>query len=83
MSILAIIVFSFCAWAVFSHRFKDGIVAKHFLSLSAIMSFLVIVDQHNYAAAATALILLILGVGYACYKYNMRVIRPSHRHRPF
>ena len=83
MSILAIIVFSFCAWAVFGRRFRDGIIAKHFLSLAAILSFLAIVDQHNYAAVITSLIMLCMGVAYACYKHNMRIIRLATKHRPF
>lgn len=83
MIIISIAVFSFCAWAVFSRRFKDGIIAKHFLSLAAILSFLVIVDQHNYAAGITSLIMMCMGIAYACYKHNMRIIRPSSKHRPF
>ena len=68
--IIAIICFTFSSWAVFSHKFDDGIVAKHLLSLSAIISFLSIIDRDNYKAAAVASGLLVLGIGYGLYKHR-------------
>lgn len=80
--IAAILCFTFSSWAVFSHKFDDGIVAKHLLSLSAITSFLSIVDRDNYKAAIAAGVLLVLGIAYGVYKHR-RLPLVTDRRRSF
>lgn len=65
MMFFSIVIFSFCLWAVFSHKFDDGILVKHLLSLAAIISMLVILDPVNKDAFLAALGLFITGI--ACW----------------
>ena len=79
MMLAALAVFAFCSWAVLGRHFDDGIVAKHLLSLASILAFLVVLDTHNYRAAAGAFICLVLGVLYAYFRPTRR--RPLFRNR--
>lgn len=86
MTLLALAIFSFCTWAVLSRHFCDGIIAKNFLSLSAIISFLGIVDPCNHKASWVAGALLVAGILYAYFRPTRS--RPlihvgRAKHRPF
>lgn len=71
MKLYALAVFSFCLWAVFSHKFDDGIIVKHLLSLSAILAALVIIDPFNSRAALCGGVLLCVGLAvWAVRKHN-------------
>ena len=75
----ALVVFAFTSWAVLSRHFDDGIVAKHFLSFAAILSFLVILDPHNHIAAYSSTVCLSVGLLYAYFRPTRR--RPLWRDR--
>ncbi len=79
MIIAALAVFTFTTWAVFSNRFRDGILAKQFLSLSAITAFIVVIDNQNYRAALASGMLLICGLSLAWYKHRHRVLVPRRQ----
>lgn len=73
MMVLALLVFGFCLWAVFSRYFCDGIITKHLLSFSAILAMLVVLDPDNYDAAAASLALLVAGIVYWFFKHLGRI----------
>lgn len=77
MSFLALMVFSFCIWAVFSHHFIDGIVAKHLFVFSAITAAIVFLDPVNYKAAIASVFLL--GAGLVYWYYRHEEIREHYR----
>lgn len=80
MVIFALGIFAFCSWAVFSHRFNDGILVKNFLSLAAILAVLVVLDKNIIAAwASTAL--LVFGLLIWCFTHRKLLIF-IHAHRP-
>ncbi len=70
MIIIAVAIFAFCTWAVFSKHFCDGIVTKHFLTFAAILSALVILNPENTLAGVVALLLFITGMAYWVYKHR-------------
>lgn len=74
MVLLAIAIFAFSSWSVFSKQFDDGIIAKHLLSFAGILAFLVIMDGQNHKAAWASGVCLALGILYA-------YVRPT-RYRP-
>lgn len=76
MIIAALAMFAFCSWAVLSKRFRDGVLAKMFLSLAAITSFIGVMDIHNYAATLCAAVFLICGMSWAWYKHRHKVFLP-------
>lgn len=73
MSILGLLVFTFCLWAVFSRHFCDGIIVKHLLTFSAITAMLVFVDPLNTDAAITSIALLALGILYWFIKHQQLI----------
>lgn len=62
MSVLALVIFAFCSWAVFSPSFKDGVIAKNLLAIAAITSFVVVLDPHNVKAQIVAASFLLTGI---------------------
>lgn len=78
MIVLCVAVFCFCFWAVFSRRFCDGLVTKHFLIFSAITAMLFIMKPSNVAAGVSSLVFLACGMLYWGYK-NRKMIR-EHLH---
>lgn len=62
MILLSLAVFAFSSWAVFSHRFNDGILVKNFLSGAAILAAIVILDHDNKIAAVASSGLMVLGL---------------------
>lgn len=70
MIFLGIVSFGFSFWAVFSHHFCDGIVAKHLLTFSAIASALTVLDPDNIDAAITAIALLTAALVYWAVKHR-------------
>ena len=62
--IFGAMVFTFCTWAVFSKKFNDGIVTKHFLTFSAITSALSVIDPSNYRAFTAGFVFLVSGLAY-------------------
>lgn len=79
MIILGSLIFGFCLWAVFSRHFCDGIVAKHFLSFSAITAMLVILDPENTGAAFTSVGLLLLAMAYWFFKHHQLIKKRINR----
>jgi len=77
--LMALAIFAFTSWAVLGRQFDDGIVAKHFLSFAAILAFLVVLDNHNHAAAYASGLCLVVGVLYAYFRPTRR--RPLFRDR--
>lgn len=73
MIIFGMIVFALCTWAVFSKRFGDGLIIKHFLIFSAITAMLVVVDPHNVGAAVTSTFFLLVGFGYWFFKHREQI----------
>lgn len=73
MSIIALIDFSFCLWAVFSRHFCDGIITKHFLTFSAITAMLVVLDPANHNALAASLVLLACGIAYWFIRHFQKI----------
>lgn len=71
--LFGLLVFSACTWAVFSKRFCDGIVTKHFLIFAAITAMLVILDPKNTFAAIVSGLLLAGGIGYWFFKHRDRI----------
>lgn len=82
MIFFSAIIFSFCVWAVFSHKFRDGIIAKHLLSFSAITAVLAILDPANADAFMTSLCLLISGIAYLAVRrfFHIRAAVKHLRH---
>lgn len=81
MSILAMMVFLFCAWAVFSRHFCDGIITKHLFTFSAITAMLVVLDPDNMEAAEVSYLLLVAGIVYWFFKHKKLIIeRLRHFH---
>lgn len=74
MTIIALLIFAFCSWAVFSQHFCDGIIAKHLLAFAAILSVLVILDPKNAMALITACVAMIAGIAYWFFKHARPVI---------
>lgn len=81
MIILALCVFAFCSWGVFSHRFDDGIIVKNFLSLAAILAALVILDHENKIAAFASTSLMVLGLCIWVLTHRKR-LKFIHANRP-
>lgn len=81
MILLALCVFAFSSWAVFSHRFDDGIVVKNLLSLAAIIAVLVVLDHENIIAAFASTTLLVLGL-LVWFFTHVKPISLIHAHRP-
>lgn len=77
MMIIALTIFAFSSWAVFSKYFRDGIVAKNFLSIAAITSFIVVMDKDNYFAGLVAVCALLCGLGWAWYRHRHKVFVPQ------
>lgn len=73
MTILGLIIFVFCLWAVFSRRFCDGIVVKHLLTFSAITAALTVLDPQNTLAAMSALGLMLAGISYWMMKHRAMI----------
>lgn len=80
MIVLAIAVFCFCLWAVFSKHFCDGIVAKHLLTFAAITAALVVCDSGNLVAMLWSLVFLVAGVLYWAYKHWSHIREHFHMH---
>lgn len=85
---LGCFIFVFSTWCVLCRHFADGVVAKVFLSLSAVTAFLVIVDHQNMRATLSSGLLLVVGLLYAYYRKPAgRPLlwdrRHQERHRPF
>lgn len=78
MMLLGIAIFSFCFWCVFSKHFCDGIVAKHFLSLSAIFAALVVCDPYSWQSLSASAVCLVVGLGYWYIRHH-RLIHDRHR----
>lgn len=70
MMLLGLIIFSACTWGVFSKRFCDGLITKHFLIFAAITSMLVIMDPRNIEAAVASAVLFVAGIAYWFYKHR-------------
>lgn len=75
MTIIGTIIFVFCFWAVFSHHFCDGIIAKHLLTFSAIAAAIMILDPKNYGAAIGAVIALVGALVYWAFKHRHLIAR--------
>lgn len=80
MIILAIAVLAFSSWAVFSHRFDDGIVVKNFLCFAAILAAIVVLDHDNVIASFASTTLLVLGL--LIWFFTHKPIRFPYAHRP-
>jgi hypothetical protein len=65
---LGCFIFAFSTWCVLSRHFTDGVIAKAFLSLSAITAFLVVLDHYNMRATLSSGVLLVIGLLYAYYR---------------
>jgi hypothetical protein len=78
MILLGLVIFSFCSWAIFSKRFCDGFVAKHFFIFSAITAMLVVMDPINTKAAISSVLLLALGLAYWVYKNRTKIATYLH-----
>lgn len=70
MMLLGLIIFSACTWAVFSKRFCDGLVTKHFFIFAAITAMLVVVDPANTLAAITSALFFTGGIAYWFFKHR-------------
>jgi len=70
MMLLGIIIFSACTWAIFSKRFCDGLITKHFLIFAAITAMLVVMDPTNTTAALASSLLFLGGLAYWSYKHR-------------
>lgn len=70
MILLGLMIFSFCTWAVFSKRFCDGLITKHFLVFAAIAAMLVIMNPANDRAALAAVLSTIGGLAYWIFKHR-------------
>jgi len=81
MNILALAIFAFCVWAVFNHKFVDGILAKSFLAASAISSAVAYLDHQNLHAAFLAVMFLASGLIYWYYRKDA-IKRWYQRHTP-
>lgn len=80
--ILGCFLFVFSTWCVLSRHFSDGVVAKLFLSLSAITAFLVVLDHQNLKASVSSGVLLVIGLLYAYYRKPAgRPLLWDRRHR--
>lgn len=84
MILLALAVFSFSTWAVFSHRFNDGLLVKHFLIFSAITAFIVVLDNGNHMAAFSSVAFLAIAIVIWVVKHHIIPYPPhDHKHRQF
>lgn len=81
MTIVALAILIFCFWAVFSPRVNDGIVAKHFFSVSAITAVLYVRDTQNKAAMFTASVLILCGL-VAWYLRTQKAMRSGQSLNP-
>lgn len=82
VSIAAAGVFVFCTWAIFNHKFLDGIIAKHLLSFGAIGAALTVLDPHNFWTAFASLLLTAFALGYIAIRYRRFIDRRSHPRTP-
>lgn len=80
MIVIGLMIFSFCTWAIFSKRFCEGIVSKHFLVFSAITAMLVIVDPKNMDALISSGCLLISGIVFWYFKHK-KLVLARRRHQ--
>lgn len=78
ISILAMAIFAFTSWAVFSKRFYDGLVVKNLLIFSAITAFLTVMDRTNMLAATTSIVLLVVALVYWVCQHHRSI---NHRAR--
>lgn len=74
MIILSLTIFAFCSWAVFSHKFDDGLVVKHLFIFAAISAFLNILDRYNSATVIAAA---------SCCAMGLALWAIRHRHMIF
>ena len=75
MILIAIFIFSVSTWAVFSKRFCDGLITKHFLIFAAITSTLVVLDPANIRAAYSSVFCFAGGISYWSYKHRRHLCR--------
>ena len=69
MIVLALLIFGFCLWAVFSRHFCDGLVVKHLLTFSAITAMLFVLDPINYDTITASILMLVAGIVYWFVKH--------------
>ena len=78
MMIIAMIIFAFCTWAVFSKHFCDGVVTKHFLTFAAITAMLTILNPENVRAGLASAFFLIAGMAYWGFKHRKAIREHLH-----
>lgn len=78
MSIFAAVLFVVCTGLVFSKRFCDGIIAKHFLVFSAIAAVILCLEPNNGLALSVAVGLFLAGIAYWAWKNHARIKQHWH-----
>lgn len=73
MSIFAAVLFTISTFLVFSKRFCDGIVAKHFLVFAAIAAVIVYLEPDNMLALTVSVALFFSGMAYWAWKNQTKI----------
>lgn len=73
MQFLGFTIFMLSVFLVFTKRFCDGLVAKHFLVFSAITAMIVIHDPYNSDALWSSIGLFIAGMVYWFIKHYREI----------
>lgn len=78
MTILAAVLFLVCTVLVFTKRFCDGILAKHFLVFSAIAAVILYLEPYNTLALTVSLSLFVTGIAYWAWKNQKQIKQRWH-----
>lgn len=78
MTVIGVLIFVFSTWAVFSHHFCDGIIAKHFLVFAAITALIMMLEPSNMRAATSSVLFLFAGLGYWAYRHRKNIRQRWH-----
>lgn len=78
MTIFAAFIFGLCTLLVFSKRFCDGIVAKHFLVFSAISAVILYLEPGNTLALTVSVALFAAGIAYWAWKNQAQIKQRWH-----
>lgn len=83
MIFISALIFAVCLWAVFTTRFRKGVIVKNFLSLSAIMAMLVVLDPINTSAFITSIALFVTGwIYWVIWHHHQIVVSDRRYHCP-
>lgn len=77
MSLSALAIFAFCSWAIFSHKFDEGLIVKHLFIFAAITAFLHVVDAYNRLTLVAAIIFLSAGLVGLTIRHRWITLNPK------